>query len=100
MSTSDWIVGHPSNNKDFVATMVVGSLLIASFFVGTGFMLYFWIKAWRGEVMHGKRVNKGEKETGTIDLEAGLDMPPRDESDEGMYQETTTCGSKNLRPSQ
>lgn len=96
MSTSDWIVGHPSSNKDFVATMVVGSLLIASFFVGTGFMLYFWIKSWRGEDMHGKRVSKGEKEAGTIDLEVGRDMPPGGESNEGMYQGTTTCGSRNL----
>lgn len=96
MSTSNWIVGHPSDNKAFVATMVVGSLLITSFFVGTGFMLYFWIKSWRGEDMHGKRVSNGEKETGTIDLEAGRDMPARDGSDEGMYRETMGCGSRNL----
>lgn len=46
--------------------------------------------------MHGKRVSKGEKEAGTIDLEAGRDMPPGGESNEGMYQGTTTCGSRNL----
>lgn len=82
MSASDWIIGHPSNNKDFVATMVIGSLLIVSFFVGTGVMLYFWIKSWRGEDMHGKRVSEGEKGTGTIDLEAGRVVPPVDECGE------------------
>lgn len=87
MSASDWII-NPSNNKGFVATMVVASLLVASFFIGTGVMLHFWIKSWRGD-RRGKDVSGGKKE---IDLEAGYgrDMPgpPMEESDESPIVES------------
>lgn len=88
MSTPDWITGRPSENKDFIGTVVVASLLIVSFFIGTGVMLYFWVKSWRGEDMHGKHISRGEKDANTIDLEAGQ-IVPGDESDEPPVAEGT-----------
>lgn len=89
--SSDWTVGHPSDNKAFVATIVIASLLVTSFFVGTGFMLYFWIKSWRGEDSFGKHTSEGENEKGNIDLEAGRAMP-QDESDESPIVEGVWSG--------
>lgn len=99
MSTPDWIVGRPSDNKDFIGAVVVASLLVISFFIGTGFMLYFWIKAWQGEDMHGKQMSyRGEKVTDSIDLEAGKFMPG-DESDEPSIVEGTYVDWKIVRKS-
>lgn len=99
MSTPDWIVGHPSDNKDFIGAIVVASLLVTSFFAGTGVMLYFWIKAWQGEDMHGKQMSyRGEKETDLIDLEAGK-VIPGDESDEPSIVESTYFDWKIVKKS-
>lgn len=96
MSTPDWIVGRPSDNKDFIGAVVVASLLVISFFAGTGVMLYFWIKAWQGEDMHGKQMSyRGEKET---DLEAGK-VIPGDESDEPSIVEGTYVDWKIVKKS-
>lgn len=85
--SSEWIIGHPSDNKHFVATVVVASLLLTAFVIGIGVMLYFWVKSWRECDAYNQSSpgGMGEKGNSVEDLEAGRATPHHngnDESDE------------------
>ncbi|KAI5845224.1 hypothetical protein DFP73DRAFT_594355 [Morchella snyderi] len=72
----EWTVGHPSQNKSFVATVVIASLLITAFFVGCGFMLYYWIRSWRGKDNYKPSVSSSSSTNEKVeDLEAQRQRP-------------------------
>lgn len=74
--SEEWTVGHPSQNKSFVATVVIASLLITAFFVGCGFMLYYWIRSWRGKDNYKPSVSSSSSTNEKVeDLEAQRQRP-------------------------